>query len=104
LEALVAEQAVLIAGLQAEVADLKRRLAQNSRNSSRPPSSDGLAKPPAPRSLRRRSGRKPGGQHGYEGHRLERVEHPDEVIVHTPAVCGGCGSDLAGGELVGEEA
>jgi transposase len=104
LEALVAEQAVLIAGLQAEVADLKRRLAQNSRNSSRPPSSDGLAKPPAPKSLRRRSGRKPGGQHGHEGHRLQRVEHPDEVIVHTPAVCGGCGSDLGDGELVDEEA
>lgn len=104
LEALVGEQAALISELRAEVADLKRRLAQNSRNSSRPPSSDGLAKPPAPKSLRRRSGRKPGGQPGHEGHRLERVERPDEVIVYTPAVCGGCNGDLSDGELVGEEA
>jgi transposase len=61
LEALVVEQAALIVELRGEVAELKRRLAQNSRNSLRPPSSDGLAKPPAPKSLRRRSGRKPGG-------------------------------------------
>lgn len=93
-----------VGALEAEAVELKRRLAQNSRNSSRPPSSDGLAKPPAPKSLRGRSGRKPGGQHGHEGHRLERVEHPDEVIVHTPVLCGGCGNDLAGGDLVGEEA
>jgi transposase len=92
-----------VAELGAEATELRRRLAQNSRNSSRPPSSDGLAKPPAPKSLRGRSGRKPGGQPGHEGHRLERVERPDRVIVHTPALCGGCGSDLAAGELVGEE-
>jgi transposase len=104
LEALVVEQAALIVQLRAEVAELKRRLAQNSRNSSRPPSSDGLAKPPAPKSLRSRSGRKPGGQPGHEGHHLERAEQPDEVIVHVPGVCGGCGGDLADGEAVGEEA
>jgi hypothetical protein len=57
LEVLVVEQATVIeelrvevAGLKAQVTDLERRLAQNSRNSSRPPSSDGLAKPPAPKS------------------------------------------------------
>jgi transposase len=104
LEALVVEQAVLITELRAEVAELKRRLGQNSRNSSRPPSSDGLAKSPAPKSLRRRSGRKPGGQRGHEGHRLERAEQPDEVIMHVPALCGGCGGDLTDGEPVGEEA
>ena len=47
------------AGLEAQVADLAARLGQNSRNSSRPPSSEGLAKP-APKSLRGKSGRKPG--------------------------------------------
>jgi transposase/uncharacterized coiled-coil protein SlyX len=104
LEALVAEQAALIAELRVEVAELRARLAANSRNSSRPPSSDGLAKPPAPKSLRGRSGRKPGGQPGHEGRHLERVERPDEILVHVPARCGGCGGDLGDGEPVGEEA
>jgi transposase len=63
-----------------------------------------LAKPPAPKSLRRRSGRKPGGQPGHEGRHLERVERPDEVIVYVPAVCGGCGGDLEDAELLGHEA
>ena len=92
-----------VAGLKAKVADLERRLAQNSRNSSRPPSSDGLAKPPAPKSLRRPSGRKPGGQSGHEGRHLERVERPDEVYRYVPSRCEGCGGDLSDDELVGEE-
>lgn len=103
LEALVASQAALIAQLRVEVSELKARLAANSRNSSRPPSSDGLAKPPAPKSLRRPSGRKPGGQPGHEGRRLQRVERPDETIRHVPPRCEGCGGDLSDGELEGEE-
>ncbi len=100
---LVGEQAALIVELRAEVADLRARLSANSRNSSRPPSSDGLAKPPAPKSLRRRSGRKPGGQSGHEGRHFEFVERPDDVVVHVPARCGGCGGELCDGERVGEE-
>jgi transposase len=103
LEALVALQAALIAELRAEVAELKARLAANSRNSSRPPSSDGLAKPPAPKSLRRPSGRKQGGQRGHKGRHLQRVERPDEVVRHVPPRCEGCGGDLTDGVLVGEE-
>ncbi|MGO9958692.1 MAG: DUF6444 domain-containing protein [Solirubrobacteraceae bacterium] len=82
LEELVALQVARIGELEALVLELRARLDQNSRNSSKPPSSDGYAKPEAKkdgkdRSLRRRSGRKPGGQAGHEGHRLERREDPD---------------------------
>jgi len=83
-----------VAELDAEVAELKRRLAQNSRNSSRPSSSDGLAKPPSLRSLRRPSGREPGGQPGHRGEHLAQVEVPDEIIERVPSVCTGCHGDL----------
>src|SRR5205085_12363705 len=100
LAALVAAQERIIAQLQAriaeqdaEIAELKRQLAASSRNSSKPPSSDGLDKP-APKSLRGRSGRKPGGQPGREGRTLRQIERPDEVVVHEPGACSGCGSAL----------
>jgi len=101
LEALVASQSALIARLEAEVAELRGRLAANSRNSSRPPSSDGVAKPPVDprkRSLRSSSGRRQGGQDGHEGARLEPVAVPDEQVEHPPERCEGCGGDLADGE------
>jgi transposase len=100
LAALVAAQERTIAQLQAriaeqdaEIAELQRRLAASSRNSSKPPSADGLDKP-APKSLRGRSGRKPGGQPGREGRTLRQVAVPDEVVVHEPGACAGCGSAL----------
>jgi transposase len=102
LEALVEAQAALIGELRAEVAELRARLAENSRNSSRPPSADGLSKPPATRSLRRPSGRKPGGQPGHEGRHLERVERPDHVVTHVPELCRQCGESLAGAPVEGE--
>jgi hypothetical protein len=90
-----------IEALSARVLELEARLAGNSRNSSRPPSSDGPAKPkPAPRSLRKRSGKPPGGQHGHDGSTLGQVGCPDEVAWHYPAVCDGCGAEL-GGEVAG---
>ena len=52
------------------IAELEARLRQTPRNSFRPPSSEGLGKPPPRRSLRKRSGRKPGGQDGHEGSTL----------------------------------
>ncbi len=100
MEALVAEQAARIAVLEAENAELRRRLGQNPRNSDRPPSSEGLAKP-APKSLRRRSGRKPGGQPGHEGTTLRQVERPDVVVRHEPESCSSCGNGLAGAAEVG---
>ncbi|MCA1697822.1 MAG: IS66 family transposase [Actinobacteria bacterium] len=103
LAALVASQAVLIIELRAELGELRAQLAANSRNSSRPPSSDGYAKPDAEskkRSLRRSSGRKQGGQEGHEGTRLEAVAAPDDEVEHPPERCGGCGGDLADAQAV----
>jgi transposase len=100
----IAELRARVVELEAEVAELRGRLGQNSRNSSRPPSSDGYAKPPATRSLRRPSGRKPGGQPGHEGHHLQLVERPDEIVRHVPEFCDRCGRGLAGGRVVGEDA
>lgn len=103
LAELVVEQAAVIEELRAEVGELKRRLAQNSRNSSRPPSSDGLSKPP-PKSLRRPSGRKPGGQPGHQGGHLEKVVITDEVIDHVPSVCARCDAVLSDREDAGHQA
>ena len=91
-----AEVAVLreqLSGLQSQVADLAARVASNSRNSSKPPSSDGLAKP-APKSLRGKSGRKPGRPKGQPGATMQLSDHPDKTVRHRPARCGCCGKSL----------
>ncbi len=77
------------------VAELEARLAQSPRNSSKPPSSEGLAKP-APRSLRKKSGRRPGGQDGHQGQALAQVARPDREVRHEPGCCCRCGAGLAG--------
>ncbi|MDQ7909039.1 IS66 family transposase [Phytohabitans sp. ZYX-F-186] len=79
--------------LQAENAELRRRSGLNSTNSSKPPSSDGLDKPP-PASMRGRRGREPGKQPGGTGTALSQVRVPDEQVDHYPAACGDCGDGL----------
>jgi transposase len=79
--------------LRAENTELRRRLGLTSKNSSKPPSSEGLDKPPAT-SLRGRSGRKPGKQPGSAGTALSQVPVADEEVDHYPPVCGGCGDGL----------
>jgi transposase len=87
-----------ITELRERVGELEARLAQNSTNSSKPPSSDGpgsvrpaIAKP---------KGRKRGGQPGHKGHHrmLLPAERVDQVVVHTPESCVHCGHSLAGAE------
>jgi hypothetical protein len=97
------EQASLIAALNARVAELERRLGRDSSNSSRPPSSDGLGKPPAPRQQRRGGGRAPGKQPGAPGAYLAQVPDPDQVVMHRPERCGGCGGDLTLAPVMGAE-
>jgi transposase len=86
------------------IAELEARLAQNSQNSSKPPSSEGLGKPPPRnRSLRKKSGRKPGGQDGHEGTTLTQAARPDHIRRHEPPACGRCGARLAGRPVTGVE-
>jgi transposase len=82
------------AALEADNTALRARLATNSRNSSKPPSSDGPGTKPHPKSQRRQSGRKPGGQPGHVGRTLHLVDTPDEVQVHAPSHCRACGQSL----------
>jgi transposase len=53
--------------------------------------------------LRRKGGRKPGGQPGHSGSTLERVADPDEMVRHEPGSCAGCGAGLANAPEVGVE-
>ncbi|WP_077273573.1 IS66 family transposase [Acidithiobacillus thiooxidans] len=83
----------LIRQLLARVAELEARLSKNSHNSSKPPSSDGLAKKKT-QSLRRPSGKKVGGQMGHSGQTLERTNAPDGVVpAPLPDRCE-CGASL----------
>ncbi|MGL4666708.1 MAG: IS66 family transposase [Saezia sp.] len=78
--------------LSARLAELEQRLGLNSTNSSKPPSSDGLSKP-KPKSLREKTGKKPGAQKGHVGKTLAPKEIPDIIIMHEPKQCT-CGCDL----------
>lgn len=86
-----------VAALQERVRELEARLAQNSTNSSQPPSSDG---PGVVRERKKATGKKRGGQPGHRGHhrKLLGPERVDEVVIHRPDACGHCGHDLTGAE------
>jgi transposase len=101
-DAQIAELRSLVAGLQAQVADLAAQVKLNSKNSSKPPSSDGLAKP-EPKSLRKKTGRGPGRPKGQPGATMELTGRPDKVIRHEPGECCGCGTGLADAPETGME-
>jgi transposase len=89
--------------LAARVAELERRLGQDSSNSNQPPSSDGPGRSPRRTgSLREKGLKKPGGQPGHAGKSLKRSERVDQTLEHRPAVCSNCQSGLEGeaGQLV----
>jgi transposase len=87
--------------LTARVKELEGQLAKNSSNSGKPSSSDGLAKKNKTRSLRGKSGKKPGGQLGRMGVNLQPAPVPDVIETHSPKVCTGCNKSLEGINAVG---
>src|SRR5260370_36841865 len=98
-ESLLCQQSLLIqqmqeqiAGLTQQVKDLQDRFAKDSHNSSLPPSSDRFAR--QPKSLRKKSEKKTGGQEGHQGTTLRLSDAPDEAIEHRLTVCCSCQHDL----------
>ncbi len=91
--ALIQQLIAMNKALEARIQALEDQLAKNSRNSGKPPSSDGYNKP-APKSLRKRHGKKSGGQPGHPGNTLKAVEQPDRIEVHQVVECQHCHSSL----------
>jgi len=90
-----------VQALTTHVTELAQRLDQHSRNSSKPPSSDGPAKPRT-QSLRTPSGKKPGGQKGHAGHTLKQVENPAHLVTLPLSSCS-CHADLTNETVTGYE-
>ena len=78
-----------------KIKDLEARLKQHSQNSNWPSSRDLGKKKKPKKSLRRKSGQKPGGQKGHQGKTLEFVAEPDTVSVHRPDTCQHCAEKLS---------
>ena len=85
--------------LTKRVAELEEQIKKNSRNSSKPPSSDGPAKPRT-KSLRKQSQKKTGGQQGHKGHTLKKVNDPENTIVLPLGSCS-CSNDLSSEPVTG---
>lgn len=93
----------IVAEQSARIDELEAQLAKNSKNSSKPPSSDGLKKPQQTKSSRKPSGKKTGGQPGHKGASLSQVENPDQIVIHPVTSCNGCGRSLASTKIDGLE-
>ena len=87
-QATIEELTEKLAKAEARIAELEEQLHKDSHNSSKPPSSDGYKKP-APKSLRKKSGKKAGGQKGHKGHHMA-LDNPDRVERIYPKHCANC--------------
>src|SRR5260221_4024365 len=90
-----------VAVLLAQLQELEAQRAKDSHNSSKPPSSDGLRR--KTKSLRKPSGKKPGGQLGHRGETLRLQATPDAVVEHRPTQCAQCQTPLADAAVVARE-
>ena len=88
----LAQRDDLIESLTQRIAALEAQMRKNSRNSSLPPSSDRFVR--QPKSLRKKSGKKSGGQPDHPGHSLQWSEAPDELMLHPLVSCPYCSCDL----------
>lgn len=88
----IAELSAEIASLNQTIKELKEQLNKNSKNSSKPPSSDGLKKPAVNKnkSLRESSGKMQGAQEGHDGVHLSVISDPDHIENHMHSDCTGC--------------
>lgn len=92
-DARIAELEAQLRAVLARIAELEARLGLNSRNSNKPPSSDG---PGVERGTKPATGRKPGGQKGHKGHKRELLppEKVDSTVALHPEECSRCGDAL----------
>lgn len=88
----IKEQEAKIDELNKRIKTLEGSSKKNSKNSSKPPSSDVFKK--KTKSLRKKSNKKPGGQKGHEGKTLNLTKNPDKIKVHKVDNCFKCGASL----------
>src|SRR5437763_11957336 len=89
---IIMDQNQTIAALKKEVEALKHPVAKDSTNSSIPSSKELIQRT---RSQRKKSGKKPGGQQGHQGHYRERTPHPDKIVLVQASHCVDCGASLS---------
>lgn len=88
---IIIQQQQEIIMLKERLKKLEEQINKNSKNSSKPPSTDGFNKP---KSLRKKSLKPNGGQKGHEGHTLKQTDRPDKIIVHEVSTCKECSHSL----------
>ena len=83
-----------VATLEARVKELEDQQSKNSKNSSKPPSTDEFGKP-SPKSLKPKTNRKVGGQKGHKGDTLKITTTPDKIVIHRVEKCEHCNKNLS---------
>lgn len=93
----------IINSMDSKIKKLESRVNLNSRNSGKPPSSDGYERKNRQKRKEDNPTKKPGGQPGHKGKTLQQTPNPDYTEYHTPDYCPCCGGNLENGEIIGIE-